>query len=242
MFRGGSYDLGDLSEVRVRGVFIDDALRSRCGIVITVLMLAFFRGLNIVREAAGVSGNAVPSTIAEEMARGAEEVVVVQISAVISVEAVAFKEPLAWSGSESLSIFSRDVVFSYFDAEAFPVLVLSSLTRRSGMFKVACSFLMATPRKVVLAFASSVQGVFVTAQFGWRTERSSPGSVGSRSTQCFGIMNEGTILPARAAGTSDIELAWTALIPAPKLLCISISISVVTVLLGLLLWVWRRGC
>lgn len=71
MFRGGSDDLGDLSVVRVRGVFID-ALRSRRGFVITVLMLAFFRRSNIVREAAGVSGNAVPSTIAEEMARGAD--------------------------------------------------------------------------------------------------------------------------------------------------------------------------
>lgn len=72
MFRGGSYDLGDLSKVRVRGVFIDDALRSRRGIVITVLVLAFLGGSNIVREAAGVSGNAVPSTIAEEMARGSD--------------------------------------------------------------------------------------------------------------------------------------------------------------------------
>lgn len=229
----------NVNVVRVSGVSVD-ALGGRVGVVVAILVFAFFWGSNVVREAAVFASDAVSIAITVEMAGRAEVVVIVQVSAIIAVETVAFEEPLAWSGSESLSIFSGNFVLSNFNAEAFPILVLSALTWGTGMLEITRSLLMAPSRKMVLAFASSVQWVFISAQLGWGTECSSPASVGARSTQCFRVMNEGAILSTRAAGTRDVELAWAALVTTPKRFRVSISIPIMAVRL-LLLGVWGHG-
>jgi len=123
----------------LRGVVRLSGLRTVIRIVVRVLFSSDLMG-----ETTLFASDAVASSISEEMTGRANCVEVMRIRALVPVETISFQEPLAWSRTISTSIICRSLVLSDLNAESFPILVLSALSRRASVFEVTSVFLMAS--------------------------------------------------------------------------------------------------